>query len=144
MNLRKDSVSLIIVGKWNRYILTPEWIAKHFFNATELAVEFSLNLDSPPRFTRDDIRIVPEDNRIKFEALRYNDDVLLQIEQMSVKLAKLLPVTPVKAFGINFGFVAILLKLSGMHFKSRVISKIIFYKANTSLWYWLFLIGVKS
>jgi len=105
MKILPDSLTLIIVGKWNRYILTVDWLAKNIFQTDNVQIEFSLDFDLPPRFTKDGIRIIPTENRITFIALKYDDVVFSRIEKMTLRLAKLLPVTPVTAFGINFKFV---------------------------------------
>jgi hypothetical protein len=100
----QDHTTLIVVGKWNRHILDVEWLSKNIFMAAEIQVEFSLNLDLPPRFTKDDVRIVVTADRVVFAALQYRDEVLTKMEQMAVHLSTLLPVTPVSALGINFGY----------------------------------------
>lgn len=104
MKPTEDGVTLIVAGKWNRYILSVEWLAKNIFRADDIQVEFSLNLDLPPRFLKDNVRIVATNSRIVFTALKYQDSVLSSIEQMAQRLATLLPVTPVTAFGINFAY----------------------------------------
>ncbi len=105
MKVKQDSLTLIIAGKWNRHILTVEWLSKNIFETDSIQVEFSLNLGLPPRFMKDDIRIIPTEERITFVALKYSENVFSRIEQMAFRIAELLPVTPMSAFGTNFGFI---------------------------------------
>lgn len=105
MKVKQDSTNLVIAGKWNKYILSPDWLAKHIFDKSEIKVEFSFTLDLPPRFTCDNIRIVPTEDRITFIALEYLNDVLEKIENMAYILTDLLPFTPIAAFGTNFAYI---------------------------------------
>lgn len=105
MKVKTDSTNLVIAGKWNKYILSPDWLAKHIFEKSEIKVEFSFTLDLPPRFTCDNIRIVPTEDRVTFIALEYLDGVLEKIENMAYILTDRLPFTPIAAFGTNFAYI---------------------------------------
>lgn len=99
MKVKPGSTTLILVGKWNKYILSPNWLAKNIFKNDNMQVEFSFNLDLPPRFTSDKIRIVATEDNVVFVALTYDEDILSRIEAMVYNLAESLPHTPVSAFG---------------------------------------------
>jgi len=105
MKVKTDSTNLVIAGKWNKYILTPDWLAKNIFGQSEISVEFSFTLDLPPRFTSDNIRIVASEDRVIFTALGYSDGILKKIEDMAYKLVDILPFTPIAAFGTNFAYI---------------------------------------
>ncbi len=104
MKVKKDSTNLVIAGKWNKYILSPDWLAKQIFEKSEIKVEFSFALDTP-RFTCDNIRIVPTEDRVTFIALEYSNGILEKIENMAYRLIDLLPFTPIAAFGTNFVYI---------------------------------------
>jgi hypothetical protein len=104
MKIVDGSWSLVIVGKWNRYILTPTWVAKNLFEHEEIGVEYPINnLDLPVRFrSPDNIVFVPAVHRITFLAQDpYGDDMLRKICIMAHKLVDILAHTPITAMGIN-------------------------------------------
>lgn len=105
MKVKQDSTNLVLAGKWNKYILSPKWMAENIFKKKEIQVEFSFNLDLPPRFTSDNIRIVPTEDRVVFVALAYDEDIIKRLEKMAYNLVELLPHTPVTAFGTNFAYI---------------------------------------
>jgi len=98
---------LVLVGKWNKYILVPDWVGTNIFKQKTVQVEFPLNLQGPPRFTNDegDIRMLPDDDRVIFVAVKNDEAILKKIEQMANDLLSILPYTPISSFGENFGFI---------------------------------------
>ncbi|UCB56864.1 MAG: hypothetical protein JSV30_06635 [Candidatus Omnitrophota bacterium] len=106
MEKHKDFWNLILVGKWNKYILSPQWAAKNIFEEPELQVEFPLNLDFPLRYTslEKNIRLLPAEDKVIFVPLKLDDECLSEVGKLTNKLFEMLPHTPMRAFGINFGF----------------------------------------
>ncbi len=105
MKVIDDKINLIIIGKWNRYILSPAWISKNLFHNKTIEIEVGIDLDLPPRYTHENVRIIPTQNAVNFFALKYDDLVLTRIENMVYELTTILEHTPVRAYGINFGFI---------------------------------------
>ena len=109
MKIIDGSCSLVIVGKWNRYLLTPEWVGKNLFHEETIEVEFPINRpDLAPRYkTKDNIMFLPAVHRCQFIAPEpYDDKILEKICVYSKKLIEILNHTPVSALGINLGFEA--------------------------------------
>jgi len=107
MKIIDGSWSLVIVGKWNRYILNPSWVGKNLFGEEQIKVEFPVNNpDLPPRYvTADNIIFIPATHRINFIAQEpYSDKMLTKIGGMSRVLLQTLSHTPISAIGANFGF----------------------------------------
>lgn len=107
MKIVDGTWSLVIVGKWNRHILTPTWVAENLFNHQEITVEYPINNpELPTRFrSPDNIVFVPAVHRIQFVAQEpYEDEQLRRICSMSRKLVKTLSYTPVTGLGVNFVF----------------------------------------
>jgi hypothetical protein len=106
MRLKEETSTVVVVGHWNKYILSPGWLAKNIFNEPGLDVEVALNLNLPPRFTSpiSHIRILPSEENITFVALENNNDCFSKMEALTSDLVNKLSYTPVKAFGINFVF----------------------------------------
>lgn len=105
MKIKEESWNIVIAGKWNRYILTPEWVGKNIFEQQELKVEFSMSLPLPPRFTASGVRFYPSTDAVIFAPIQLNDETLSRAETMAAKLITELKHTPITAFGINFGFI---------------------------------------
>lgn len=107
MKISNGTWNLVLAGKWNRYLLSPQWVGKNIFCEPELQVEFALNLELPPRYTSKEksIRFVPAEDKVIFYPLNQSDQCLSAVEKLADKLLELLPHTPISAFGINFGFI---------------------------------------
>lgn len=105
MKIADDTWTIVLAGNWNRYVLSPEWTARHVFDQPGLTVEFPLDLKLPFRYSSPDVRIVPSSNMVVFVALKHENSVLELMENMAIKLVDKLQYTPATAFGINFGFV---------------------------------------
>lgn len=105
MVVKQDSWTVVILGKWNKYILSPEWSAGNIFNLEKLRVEFGISVDLPPRYIGSDVRMTPSEDTVIFTALEHTDEALAKIEEYASSLFEKLPYTPIGAFGINFGFV---------------------------------------
>jgi hypothetical protein len=107
MKIIDGSWSVVIVGKWNRYILTPEWVGKEIFNQDKLEVQFPVNRpELPLRYkNQDNILFLPAIDKCQFIAQEsYDDATLSKISSFIKNLVSILKHTPVTAFGINFGF----------------------------------------
>lgn len=107
MKIIDGSWSVIIIGKWNRYILTPEWVGNKIFDQEELEVQFPVNRpELPPRYkSQDNIFFLPAIHKCQFIAQEpYDDAMLKKMSSYIRKLVSILEHTPVTAFGTNFGF----------------------------------------
>jgi hypothetical protein len=107
MKIVDGTCSFIIVGKWNRHILTPEWVAKNVFQTEKLEIQFPINQpDLPPRYkSSDNILFIPAVNRCQFIAQEpYDDGMLGKICRYVKSLVSILAYTPISGFGINFVF----------------------------------------
>ncbi len=95
----------MIVGKWNRYILTPEWVGTNIFGEMEIQVEFPINRpDLAPRYkTKDNILFMPAVHRCQFLYSENNDEVLEKVGLLAKKLTTVLTHTPISGVGVNFG-----------------------------------------
>jgi hypothetical protein len=102
-----DSSTLVIVGKWNKYILSPNWVANTIFEEATLNVDFPLRLDLPSKYTSptSNITFIPSEDRVIFIPPNFEESTLTKIEKMSHTLLTHLSYTPIIAFGINICFV---------------------------------------
>lgn len=107
MKIVDGTWSVVIVGKWNRYILTPEWIGKKIFEQDEFEVQFPVNRpELAPRYkSSNNILFMPAIHKCQFIAQPpYDNDMLTKMSSYIRKLVTILEHTPVTAFGNNFGF----------------------------------------
>jgi len=105
MIIKKEGYNIVIVGGWNKSIFTPQWVSSKLFKKSGILYEFPLNINAPPRYTDNEVRLFIETNKIILSALVPSDENLNKIEQLAINVVELLPHTPVISFGINFGFV---------------------------------------
>lgn len=107
MRIKEESFTIVVVGNWNRHILSPSWVSKELFLEDKITIEFSVNLELPPRYTSptSQIRILPSSGNVTFVALVPDESCLSRMEQMTQALLEKLTYTPIQAFGINFGYV---------------------------------------
>lgn len=99
-----ERTNIVIVGRWNRFILNPEWVSKTLFETDKMQVEFSFDLLLPPRYSNDSIRLTALDDRVIITPLEYTDDRLQTAELISLRLINLLPHTPLTGIGFNYGY----------------------------------------
>ncbi|MEA5113341.1 MAG: hypothetical protein VB050_04875 [Geobacteraceae bacterium] len=105
MKIKEETWNVVLVGKWNKYILSPEWLAQNIFQVDKVQIEFGLNVDMPPRYTANNIRLTPSDDLVIFTSLSYDDSTLELMSSYCVSLFTKLSYTPIVACGINFGFI---------------------------------------
>jgi hypothetical protein len=105
LKLIPETTTLVIVGKWNRYVLSSLWVSKNLFKVDKMVVEIALGNELPPRYTHDAIRFLPSTERVLMICLNDQDDTLKQTENISRELIRLLPHTPIIGLGNNFGYI---------------------------------------
>jgi hypothetical protein len=98
------SFNTAIVGKWNKYILSPNWVQNFLFEVKELQVFFPLDLIDPYFYESNGIRFTPQEDRVIINALMEDDIILKNIDNISLKLINELNKTPIKGIGYNFRF----------------------------------------
>ena len=105
--------ALVIVGGWNRHILTPNWIKRYLLpgKQEELTVEIQGQLSQgfnaqfvSPRISSKEARILLQGNRLNFSPVKNEDKNFDRIQELALQLADYLPHTPVSAYGVNFLF----------------------------------------
>jgi hypothetical protein len=104
MKLVTEFNPLILVGAWNKHIFNPDWIGKFLLPGKKMEVEIPINVDGSHRISTENFRIFVISNKLNFSLRKDDDNVLEEIEELSLKIADYLPHTPIVAFGINFLF----------------------------------------
>lgn len=107
MKANLENWTLVIIGSWNAKIFNPRWIGEKLFGKTDMQVQVLVPLipGFPTKMSADNIEIIPDDDSLTFRAKTATDSVLLELEEKAVKALQVLNHTPVRAVGVNFGFV---------------------------------------
>ena len=98
---------VIVVGHWNRAILTPNGIAKRLFKLPEgtgIEVSIPVNLLGPVQVKHDGVAVRVEAQRIIVAPERPSYDALKKAMATACNALKNLPETPVFAAGFNIRF----------------------------------------
>jgi hypothetical protein len=100
--------SVVIVGRWNRAILTPAGIAKRVFKADQKQIFVAVPLDgvSPYQVRHPDHKIIAmtDENRLHIQVLKMDYETLGHAMEAGVNALLALPETPVSAAGFNINF----------------------------------------
>jgi len=109
MAVRSENWSVIILGRWNRSILTPERIGKRIFGLEDPQnVDIMVPLDgvSPylVKHPQKGIIVSTEGTRLQVQPEKPDYDSLRLAMEAGVEALKWLPETPVTAAGVNVNF----------------------------------------
>lgn len=112
MRLDKPSNVLVIVGGWNRYIFTQDWVKRYLFPAEEEKFTIEMVIDQgfnaqfvSPRILSKGVEILFQENRLNFIPIENKNENCDRIQELALQLADYLPHTPVTAYGVNFLFI---------------------------------------
>jgi len=94
--------SMVIAGRWNTAILSPQWLGKEVFHQPDIGIMFPVIGFGPPIFQAKDIRIVVTNESVIFVPLKDSPELLTRIEEAARHILKTLRYTPILAFGENF------------------------------------------
>ncbi|MHB9026216.1 MAG: hypothetical protein ACYC7E_18920 [Armatimonadota bacterium] len=100
-----ESCTIVMVGSWNTRLLSISWISQYLFDGQEVVGEFSAIPGLPDRFTADDIRILPAEERLLIAPTKFSDELFQSAEEKAVKILRLLQYTPLRAVGVNYVFI---------------------------------------
>ncbi len=106
MSLRPERWNVIVVGRWNRSIFTPERIGKRLFgldDPQQLEVLVPMDGVSPylVKDPRQGLIVTLEGTRLEITLEQWNFESLRSAMETGVKVLDWLPETPVTAVGFN-------------------------------------------
>ena len=105
MEILAEGHNIVLVGGWNRNIITPQWVASSLANVEE--VGFQLAIDDPTfpfRILFDDYVLTVRADRLLLHSHIVSADRLRRAATLAHRLLELLPHTPISALGINFAW----------------------------------------
>ncbi len=100
----RDHWTIVILGKWNTAIFSPEWLAQNVFQTQEIGLEFGMVPGMPRRITANKVTLIPTQSSLILAPADLDDSTLLRMEQIACTILDLLTHTPVTNVGINFGY----------------------------------------
>jgi len=105
MNIEAFDWNVIVVGFWNRAILTPAGIGRRLLGldeGTPIRVEIPMDIMSVPRVKHDDLTVYVDQQKLVISADKPTYADLDRARTIAVKGIKELPETPLIATGFNF------------------------------------------
>jgi hypothetical protein len=107
MPLTPDAWSVVIVGHWNRAILTPSWIARVLFDLSEgtpIQVLVPIDTIGPYQIKHGEVTVIPSSDRLIIKPDTSTIPSLLQAMAIGRRALQELPRTPMLAAGFNLRF----------------------------------------
>ena len=106
MPLSPDDWSVVVIGYWNRAILTPAGIAKQLFGLENVPVKVLVTLDTvaPHMVEVEDVIVIALRDRLIVKPVENTIENLAKAIQIAKKALTELPRTPVSAAGFNLRY----------------------------------------
>lgn len=107
MSLVASNWSVVVLGHWNRAILTPSGIGTRLFGlppGTPLDVDLAIDAIAPPRVNHDGLVVFATGERLVVRPSVCNYASLQRCRDIATTALRSLPETPVRAVGVNINF----------------------------------------
>tara|TARA_R110000744_G_C19340090_1_gene559370 strand:+ start:217 stop:849 length:633 start_codon:yes stop_codon:yes gene_type:complete len=108
MPIETSTWNIVIIGGWNRAILTPQGVAQRLFKVeagTPVDVEVALDSINTLRVNHDSIKVIAKSGSLELIADDATFDCMDRAKKIASNALESLPATPVAGAGINFRFV---------------------------------------
>lgn len=97
--------TIVIVGNWNMAILNPDWVASEILEKEQVGIEALIGPGMPSyRYISDEFIIIPRPDRVTISSTLTTPASLNRVESLACTVLEKLPVTPISAIGVNFGY----------------------------------------
>jgi len=105
MNIINDTISVVINGDWNRYFLSPDWLAKNIFDKQQIEAEMAFNgIGTILRFNCDDVSVTPSMSQMTFICRKNSDEAIKKLEHRVSNFMKNAPSPLITTYGYNISF----------------------------------------
>ena len=102
-DLVKNIDTLVVIGKWNVFVFSPEWMSKYVFGDAKLQIEFAVPHGSIS-FKANNINVIVSENSLRLKAEKGDNSNLKDIVDVLRCIVRSLAHTLVSAVGINFKY----------------------------------------
>jgi hypothetical protein len=109
MPITPNDWSILVVGHWNRAILTPAGIVRRLFKMPEetpVQVEVALDAFLPYRVRHNNVIVTPHSDRLHIQPAIHTYDAFAEAMKVARSGIDSLPETPMVAAGLNINFKA--------------------------------------
>jgi len=97
--------TVVLAGSWNVAILNPEWVGRELLNLPEVEMELVFGAIRPQlKVSSPLVSIIPQGNQVIFNSRQRSAEAFAGVEAAATALLEKLPITPITAMGINFGY----------------------------------------
>jgi len=86
-------------------IFMPTWVSEHLFGVSKIQKLVPIMPIAPLIYRTDELALFVEDEKLIVQARKPTIECIQKMEHMAVTALDKLPITPVSAVGVNFGFV---------------------------------------
>lgn len=100
----KEHWTIVILGRWNVGIFTPEWLTKNVFESSQVTLEFGMDPALPRRITGGGTTLIPSDLSLILAPSELSETSLTRMEKIGCTILETLKHTPVSAVGMNFAY----------------------------------------
>lgn len=98
--------TVVMVGQWNPAIFTPDWVAHNLLHVENVEAQLAVGpLTTNVRYQTETLLVIPQQDRLIIGGRNTEEATLLEMERCSKAVLELLGHTPIRALGINFGFI---------------------------------------
>ena len=105
MKEKENIAHFVIVGAWNKYILTQEWVANYLLTGEQnIQMQIPVNMDASLKFITNDLSLCVLKDRFELSVINRIEPVFRRATSIIRTMVRLLPHTPVSSFGINSTF----------------------------------------
>jgi hypothetical protein len=105
MKPKLDTWTIVIVGAWNVHVFSPEWVGKQLLDGKPMTIEVPVGPSGVKvRYSAEGLNLVPSGDRLIVGVQKADEHLIERAETAARNVLRLLPHTPVTAFGVNFGF----------------------------------------
>lgn len=102
MKEKENIAHFVIVGAWNKYILTQEWVANNLLVGEQsMQMQIPINMDASLKFITKDLSISIINDRFELSIINRTEPIFRKATNIIRAIVRLLPHTPVHSFGIN-------------------------------------------
>lgn len=98
--------TVVMVGQWNPAIFSPDWVAHNLLHIENVEAQLAVGpLVTNVRYQTETLLVIPQQDRLIVGGRNAEEATLLEMERCSKAALELLGHTPIRALGINFGFI---------------------------------------
>lgn len=105
MKEKENIPHFVILGSWNKYILTQDWVKNYLLSDEEsIQIQIPLNMDASLKFATKDLTVCIIKDRFELCIINKSEPIIRKATSIIREVVRLLPHTPVLSFGINSTF----------------------------------------